>query len=294
MSLLKVAKYITIKYGAGEDAERLEASIRSSISMLWVLANEKFSILAACADANPKKPTSPNDTKAVAGAKFCKQLLTLINYLQVHRKDISLVDLQKALSEIVELIDTHKDVKINDKGKISDKGKAEEIQFPHVSELIFNIMPHSTVRDRAIRDQQYPKARTGLSRILSVSLTMLQNISQLEVAAPQKFEGDTEDNKALPDRFSPQRGSLSVYDIISFIREHGDEYGLSSLEDWTTVFRDDPKLKEEMTTVINAVNRGHLPLGSADIKMEIARILKEYEQRKSTNATLFEETEEGI
>jgi hypothetical protein len=69
---------------------------------------------------------------------------------------------------------------------------------------------------------------------------------------------------------------------------------LSSLEDWTTVFRDDPKLKEEMTTVINAVNRGHLPLGSADIKMEIARILKEYEQRKSTNATLFEETEEGI
>lgn len=294
MNLLKVANYITIKYGAGADAERLEASIRSSISMLWVLANEKFSILAACADASPKKPTSPNETKAVEGAKFCKQLLTLINYLQAHRKDISLVDLQKALSEIVELIDAHKDVKISDKGKISEKGKAENIQFPHVSELIFNIMPHSTVRDRAIRDQQYPKARTGLSRILSVSLTMLQDLSQLELAAPQKFEGATEDVSAVPGRFSPQRGALSVYDIISFIREHGDEYGLSSLEDWTTVFRDDPKLKEEMTTVINAVNRGHLPLGSADMKMEIARIIKEYEQRKSNNATLFEETEEDI
>lgn len=294
MSLLKVANYITIKYGAGPDAERLEDNIRSNITMLWVLANEKFSVLAVCADTNPKKPTSPNETKAIEGAKFCKQLLTLINYLQAHRKDISLIDLQKVLKEIVELIDTHKDVKISEKGKISERGKVESIQFPHVSELIFNIMPHSTVRDRTIRDQQYQKARTGLSRILSVSLTMLQDLSQLEVAAPQKFEGAAEDVGILPSRFLPQRGALSVYDIISFIREHGDEYGLSSLEDWTTVFRDDPKLKDEMTTVINAVNRGHLPLGSADMKMEIARILKEYEQRKSNNASLFEETEEGI
>jgi len=291
MNLLKVANYIVMKYGL--DAKRLEDSIREDISMLWKYANDpkQYNILGVCAEVNPKNPTTPHETKAQEGAKFCQKLLSIINYLQVHRYDISLPMLQKALHEISNLIDSNKTVRISEKGKISEKGEKQDVQFPHVSELIFQIMPHGTVSDRARRDQQYSKAKTGLSRILSLALTMQQNLRQLELAAPERFveEDSEEDIGELPGRFAPQRAVLSIYDIISFIREHGDEYGLSSIEDWETVFRDDPQLKEDMTTIINAVNRGHIPLGSADMKMEIARILRNHEQRKKTNAKFFEE-----
>jgi hypothetical protein len=152
-----------------------------------------------------------------------------------------------------------------------------------------------------LRDEQYSKARTGLARIVSVTSDMMDDVRKLEVMVPEKFtHKDTTDvdiNTKMPGRFKPQRSPISVNDIVSFIFQHGADYGISSQEDWATVFRDDPELKDKMTTVINTINRTPkdesgrpiwAPTDAAEMKMIIAEILKEVEDNKSTNARLFE------
>ena len=163
------------------------------------------------------------------------------------------------------------------------------------------MIPIKRKHDKKLRDEQYSKARTGLSRIVSVSSDMMDDIRTLEVMVPEKFtHKDTTDvdiNSKMPSRFKPQRSPISVNDIIDFINQHGADYGISSQEDWATVFRDDPELKDKMTTVINTINRTPkdetgrpiwAPADAAEMKMIIAEVLKEVEESKSTNAHLFE------
>lgn len=289
MSIIKVAEFIIWRHKLANNSVRLEESVRNDISSLWNIPNKLFNVLSVCAEADPKKTKTPNEMRAKEGAKFCKQLLAMVNYLKANQETIDLPTMQQVLKKIVELISFHKDAKFGPDGKISEEGESNKVQFPHVSEVIFEMMPSSTTHSRAQRDQQYGKARTGLSRILSFSLSMLEKLSKLELMVPEKFvNAEDDESGVLPGRFSPQRAPLSVYDIIDFIRQHGDEYGLSSTEDWEVVFRDDPEFREDMTTIINAINRGRYPLGSADVKMEIARVIRDYEERKSTNANLFE------
>ena len=113
---------------------------------------------------------------------------------------------------------------------------------------------------------------------------MLDEIKQLEVMVPEKFTHDNftdiDINQENPSRFTPQRAPLSNYDVIDFIRQYGDRYGISGVEDWELAFRNDPQLKEQMTTVINALNRGHAPRDGAAVKEEIAQILKQHKDRK--------------
>jgi hypothetical protein len=153
-----------------------------------------------------------------------------------------------------------------------------------VSELIFQLTPIATKHQVKLRNDLYSKARNGLFRILSLSSTMLDEIKQLEVMAPEKFTHDNftdvDINQENPIRFTPQRAPLSNYDIIDFIRQYGDDYGISGTEDWELALRNDNELKQEMTTVINALNRGHTPRDNASVKEQIAQILKKHEERR--------------
>lgn len=295
MRLARLAQFYSQKYKIGASAAELEASLRKKIPVLWTYPNKTFGILRACADSGAAKPKSPEERKAVAGYKFCKELLSIVDYLRANWLNIGLTELREALTKIIQLIHSNKDIKFDTEGNLSEEGELAPNQFPHVSALIFQMIPTSKKHDVKLRDEQFGKAKTGLARMLSFALSMMDDIHALEKAAPDKFTQHqftkTDIDEPLPERFTPQRAPLSESDILSFIRQNGDAFGIASTEDWATVFRDDPQLKQEMTTVINALNRGHYPRGAADIKMQIAEILRRHEERKSSNAPLFEDTE---
>lgn len=268
MRIVRLASLFTHKYKIATNTVAIENSLRSKITNMWHITNKTYNVLRACANSDVSKPTTDQEVKAVAGYEFCKQLLSIIDYMQANQKEISLPNIKDAVNEIIKLI-------------IENKGDSA-IQFPHVSELIFQITPTNTRHDRKLRDELFGKARTGLSKILSIALDMSKEIKQLS--------GDK--TGPLADRFNPTRAPLSEYDIIDFIRQHGIEYGIPNNEDWSIAFRNDPELKEEITTVINALNRGHSPRDAASVKMQVAEILRNYEERKSSNAPLFESAEQ--
>jgi hypothetical protein len=295
MRIYRLATLLTAKYKFAEDAGNIENSLRKQISVLWNYPNKLFPVLKACADSGAGKAKTPHEKKAIAGYKFCKNLLDLIEYLKNNAHTFSLGEIRKVLLHIVNLIDGNKDLTFGVDGKLSKKSPSDLVatQFPHVSALIFELMPVVRRHDIKVRNDMQGKARTGLSRILSLSSTMLDELKQLEVMSPEKFTHDSPDvdiNQENPERFAPQRAPLAHNDIIDFLRQHGDDYGLSSKEDWNTVFEHDPVLREEITSVINALNRGHSPVDGLAVREEIKQILQRHKDLQPTNAHLFEET----
>lgn len=304
MRIDRLADLFVLKYKLAISPAELEATLRKKIGVLWIYPNKNFNILRACADSGASKPKNPNERIAVAGHLFCKELLSLIDYMKSNQDSISLGEIREVLLNIVKLIEKNKNAVFGADGKFDANAEPTGKQFPHVSELIFQLIPTSKKHDVKLRNEQYSKARTGLARILSVVIDMMDDVRKLEVMVPEKF---THENVSkvnidadMPERFKPQRSPLSENDIVDFIRQHGDDYGISSQEDWGQVFRDDPELKDKMTTVINTINRTPKdptgrpiwdPKDAADMRMNIAEILKRMEERKSTNAHLFEDSE---
>lgn len=304
MRIIRLAEFLVMKYKLAISAAELESSLRKKISMLWMYANKNYNILKICSDSGASKPTNANERKAVAGYVFCKDLLAIIDYLKANDSEISLGELREGLAHLLDLIESNKDIRFNANGKPDPEAQESNVQFQHVSELIFQLIPIKTKYDIKLRNDQFSKAKTGLSRILSVAIDMADDIKKLEALVPEKFDykniTDIDTNQELPRRFKPQRAPLSEYDIVDFIRQHGDDYGLSSKEDWGTIFRDNLELKEKMTTVINTINRASKdkngrpiwePKDAAEMKLIISEILRDVEESKSTNAHLFEDSE---
>lgn len=301
MKIIRLADLLVLKYKLAISPAELEAGLRKKAVILASYPNKHFNILKACAESGASKPKTPNERIAVAGYLFCKELLSWINYLADNASTLSLGEIREALLNIGKLIERNKNATFNKAGKYDSRIKSTDKQFPHVSELIFQMTNIGRKHDVKLRNEQYSKARTGLARIVSVASDMMDDIRKLEVMVPEKFtHKDTTDvdiNAKMPGRFKPQRSPISINDIIDFIHQHGADYGISSQEDWATVFRDDPELKDKMTTVINTINRTPkdatgrpiwAPADAAEMKMIIAEVLKEIEESKSTNAHLFE------
>ena len=285
MQILKIANLLVLKH-ANSGADALEKSLRANIHSLWRFPNDEklFNVLGACAHSSPTNAKTPEEKKAIEGFKFCQQLLSMIDYLKSNQDTVPLGEIREVLLHIINLIQEN----IH---KHQEGGRA--VQFPHVSELIFQMIPAKTVHERKKRDEQFGKAKTGLSRIQSLAATMLSQIEKLEVIVPEKFTykevTDIDRDQKMPDRFTPQRAPLSVYNIVDFIRQHGLSYFLPDQEAWQVAITDDPELKEQMTTVINAVNRGHLPKDGAEVKAQISKILKDYAERRMNNTPELEQ-----
>lgn len=295
MKLFKLAKIFTLKYKIASSPEDVERDVRQGIDMLWRFANKDFNILRVCADSQASKPKDANERKAVAGHLFCKELLSKIDYLKSNQNSSELGEIREVLGELLKLIEENKNLSFDLEGKVDLESESSDIQFPHVSELVYQMIPASKRYDRKLRDQQYGKVKTGLARILSKAVSVMQDLHKLEVMVPEKFKykniTDLDINSPLPQRFSPQRTMLSEHDILNFINQYGDDFGISSKDDWEIVFHSDPELKEIMTTVINSLNRGHYPKDASYVKKQIEDVLRVYKERQLTNKDIFENPE---
>lgn len=297
MSIFRLGRRFGIKYiVAASTAADLERSVRSRIDNLYGFL-DKFNVIRFCAQTDAAKAGSSSERKAVTAFKFCKDLVSIIDYLKANRDTIGLGELKAAVMEIARVITLNKDLRFDVKGKPNEAGDESKVQFEHVSELIFQAWPVKTVYDRKLRNDQYAKARTGFSRLLSISISMLGELTKLETLVPEKFSYNPDlESTTIPEdesiaRFKPQRAQLSVYDIVDFIRKYGPEYGINNPDQWGIVIKDDNQLKEQLTTVINALNRGHYPKDAVEVKEQIAKIKERYYELTRTNAHLFEDTE---
>lgn len=294
MKLFKLAGYFALKYKIASSPEDVEGDVRKGIDMLWQFANKLFVILSICAEAGVTSPKNANEKKAVAGHLFCKELLSRINYLKANQNTSELGEIREVVGEILKLVEENKNIKFNSEGKIDDEADLSPVQYQHVSDLIF-LLPTPRKSDKTLRDQQYSKAKTGLGRILSKSIEIMKYLHQLEIMVPEKFKyknvTDLDINSPLPERFSPQRTMLSEHDIIDFINQYGDDFGISSKDDWEIVFNNNPELRNTMTTVINALNRGHYPKDTSYVKKQIEDILNTYKERRLNNNEIFENPE---
>lgn len=221
------------------------------ISVLWNYPNKLFNILRVCADISPKHPKTEYDRKAIQGHEFCRDLLAIIDYLQANR-DISKIQTIEALHDIISLIQNQ--------------------DISNVSEMIFQVIPISKKHDIKLRNDQFAKAKKGISRILDLTQEILSDF----------------DEYPLINKHENSRASVSEKDIISFVREHS-EYGIKNLEDWRIVTEYNPELKNKLTTVINALKRGHSPKDAAQVRMEVAEILKNQAEKEANNSFIFDE-----
>lgn len=247
----------------------VSASIRNQIDVLWNIPNNTFNILRACADAGAAQPKNEQEDLAVEGYKFCRKVVSIVDYLKANRNELPLSEIRKGITAVVDEI-----IK-------NQKREGDELQFPHVSALIFHLLPSSRKHDRKLRDQQYAKARKGLSRMASVALTILNEMNRLG--------GKSE----VGGQFEPQGAKLSQSEIMSFIRQHGDTYGIPDLATWSLVVNTDPALELPLTRLVHALSRGRVPNGADKIKPIIQNIISRRQELTQTNAPVFEEEGEA-
>jgi len=296
MKLTRLGEIFALKYKVAADPKELEISLRNQIRALWKYPHELFNVLEACANSDVKSPKDAHGRKALEGQRFCQKVLALVDYLQAKMDSANLGEIREVLHRLIKLIDTNKDLKFDVEGKPTKEGEVSGVQFPHVSatiEHMFEKIRPKTKQVVRVQQENYGKARTGLARMLSLAHDMLGTLQRLEIMVPEQFThvSKIDVDEDLPERFAPQRAPLKEHEIIDFIRQYGEDYGVSTYEDWRILFENDPQLKEEITTVINALRRGQYPRGAIDVQLRIAEIMRRYEERKSKNAPVFEDEE---
>jgi hypothetical protein len=272
MRVDRLAQLLENKYklSLGGSTAQEEQLVRKTIDSLvnWYSKTEPI-IMRLALDKNLISGTAdtPEEKSIKAGHKFCLKLHSLIEDLDNMKQKTPLAQVGQQLMRITDLIGANVSF-------IDAKGK-----FPSVNDLIFATFRSGTKFERdKIRDTQYQKASKVLERIYSLSITMLKEIKKLT----------SDPSIAIPERFEGARKPLSVYDIIKFIRLHGEKYGISSREDWGVVMENDPQLRKEMTTVINALNSGHTPKDPTNVMAQIAPILERYRMKQQTNVPAVE------
>jgi len=282
MSLARIAAIYSNKMAAeiepatlSSKLNNLEEHARFTADILYNLV-DRYNIVRACSESEAKKGQGTTEKQAIKGYLFCKAILSIIDRLKADQDKLPLKIMHEGLRLLLDQI----------------SAEHKKNNFADEVELIFQMLPSGTQYERKLRDEQYGKFRTAMSELVKSAKKGIKNIQDYyklrEYMEKQKIEVPPEEEylpfeetnleQELPEDFQPTRAPLSVYDIVDFIRQHGDEYGIESRDDWGKVMTYNPELKSLLTGVINAINRGHIPKDKEYVKEQIKNILTKYEK----------------
>jgi hypothetical protein len=283
MRLFKLADLLALKYktAAATDEEKVESDIRRSVLDLWNLSNNKtYDILRVIGDSVLKDaPNSERERNAKRGHSFVVKVLSVIDQLKIGLNTVPLQDIESSLKAVINLIEEE-----------SEDGGRGTVDFPDLTDFITlmgkNNRNHNQSDKRHV-DTQYGKIRTVLTRIHSLADAIVTKL--------QKARGEPMAEKNYRHhqrgRLVPRRSPLYKGDIVDFLRQYGPQYGLNSTDDWQRAFENDPPFKEQITTVVNALNRAKTPRDETTVKMQIAEIMRAHELRVSNNLGALEAPE---
>jgi hypothetical protein len=115
-----------------------------------------------------------------------------------------------------------------------------------------------------------------LSSILEKQAKVLQTVA--DIKEPHFYGGAV----------SPQRKELSKDKLLMFMRSPAaQQYGLDSMEVMTQILAK-PFLRSELTDLINAIDRGQIPINGPDVSVYAERVAKQLKEQQSTNQPFFE------
>jgi hypothetical protein len=143
---------------------------------------------------------------------------------------------------------------------------------------------HNSVTVSKISDQNY---RTQLK---SGFETNLKNISfGLEKQARLLKSLLDKETPMAGGSVEPQRKELSKEKLLMFMHTPAaQKYGLDNLDVMTQILQY-PPLREKITTLINAIDRGHYPIDGSEVMAETQEIKKWLDSQKTTNLPALED-----
>lgn len=152
-----------------------------------------------------------------------------------------------------------------------------------VRNFIHDAIKISRESHKNYREQVKSKFETALRRVSGL----------LEKAASKLKAFLPEDVPLAGGLMEQQRRELSKEKIRTFmVTPIAKSYGLDNIEMMTKILQD-PSLRQKLTTIINAIDRGHKPIDGPDIAREVAELAALADQRK-TNTPYFEFGQEPL
>lgn len=211
------------------------------------------------------RASGPEETKIKEGKKFCDDVHALIEKLYSLKDAGDIKEIAataKALSDLI--LENASFVPSSVWG-----GDGKAAKFPAINSLIFSYFDSSRAQSRKERDGQYQKAGKIMETVQSLCVDILK--AYATITGDKSF--------GVPEKFRGARAPLTLVDTVDFIRQYGSNYGIDTKDDWGLAIRDNPELKEKITTVINSLNRGHRPRDGVAVAKEIAPILMAHKMR---------------
>lgn len=151
--------------------------------------------------------------------------------------------------------------------------------------------PEKTTR-QAIRD----KLRGHTDRIVQQGLIKYERIMDRAFSVLQKAARQltiiVPDIVAQPGSISRQKGELTKNRLIYFVLATAPmrDYGVDSLEIVQKIL-EEPDMKDKLTTLYNAVHRGHIPLDGPEVLTFATEVRRRMEEKSQTNQTALESAE---
>ncbi len=177
---------------------------------------------------------------------------------------------------------------------------------------INKVLESTAALDRAMKEGEAPVERLPKESVRNQLRdakrklgTVLQRLSSILVKQARIMRKFLPEEKPLAGGpVIPQRKPLSKEKLLMFMRTPGAQaYGLDNLDVMARILSY-PELRERVTTLINAIDRGHIPQDGPEVAAEAKAIKTWLEMQKKTNLpaleqetkpatpTLFEEEEE--
>lgn len=257
MRLFRLADLLEHKYGLvseGASATQVEEVKRELLNAYKLYVNSKTAkepILQMLADA---------------GETFSKTLVSMFEGLIASLDKHSNTQLFARINNMLGMINDMK----NDK------------DFP-VRSFIHDAVRVTKDSERNYRERLKSKFEMTISRLSSILEREAKKLqSTLPLGAPTDLEGG---------RVEPQRKELSREKLLMFMRTPAAQfYGLDNIEVMTYALSY-PEVREKITTLVNSIDRGHLPADGPEVMAE-TRAIKGWLDNKKTNLSALEQAPE--
>jgi hypothetical protein len=141
---------------------------------------------------------------------------------------------------------------------------------------------HDSVKITRQPDKEYRE------RIKSKFETAIKGLSGLLEKAARKLKAFSPGTPLAGGTVDPQRKELSKNQIRMFMYTPiAASYGLDNMDMMTKIL-EDLSLKQKLTTIINAIERGHCPADGPEMREAVAELAELAKQKFSTNTSFFE------
>jgi hypothetical protein len=151
---------------------------------------------------------------------------------------------------------------------------------------IYRSSIHDSVKIRRESDKNYrEQLKSGFE-------TNLKNISFGLEKAAKVLKAFVPEQELAGGAVEPIRKALSKEKLLMFMKTPvAQSYGLDDMDVMTRLLQY-PELREKITTLINSIDRGHLPLDGSEVAAEAAEIKRLFDQKATTNLPFFEAGED--